>query len=166
MSGLQFSFLGSRHSQLLPHEPVCKPDSVPRHLAGAAVIYLGRQSPAASSSLPGDQRMRAASRTADAALFPCLALLRLGVAWPSRLPETPVGSYPTFSPSPGRSQAVCFCGPLRGSPRLGVIQQPALWSPDFPRLVHSTRRDRPTCSHVFVILTRPYKNVKNSRWAC
>lgn len=163
MSKLQFSFHASHHRQFSSHEQACKPDSVPRQSAGAAVIYLGRQSPAASSSLPGDQRMRVASRTAFAALFPCLALLRLGVAWPSQLPETPVGSYPTFSPSPDRGQAVCFCGPIRGSPRLGVTQQPTLWSPDFPRLVQSTNRDRPARSHVVVILTRPYKNVKKSR---
>jgi len=51
-----------------------------------------------------------------------------------------VGSYPTFSPLPAgtacamRRRAVSLSVALSvGSPRLGVTQLPALWSPDFPR---------------------------------
>ena len=41
----------------------------------------------------------------------CLTLHRMGVTWPSLLPETPVVSYTTFSPLLLR--AVCLCGPIR-----------------------------------------------------
>ena len=70
-------------------------------LIGAAVIYLGRRLLAASSGLPG-------ARTGWVVPCPCLALLLVGVTWPSASPRTPVVSYTTFSPLPGRSQAVCF----------------------------------------------------------
>ena len=46
-------------------------------------------------------RIQRGSRLAGTALLSCLALLPMGVAWPLRSPGTPVGSYPTFSPSPG-----------------------------------------------------------------
>ena len=61
----------------------------------AAIIYLERQLPAVSSSLPGAQMERAAP-------CPCLALLLMGVTWPPLSPATPVVSYTTFSPLPGR----------------------------------------------------------------
>ena len=66
-------------------------------------IYLGGLSPARSCGLPGDQMSRAGS-------FSCLTLHRMGVTWPSLLPETPVVSYTTFSPLLLR--AVCLCGPI------------------------------------------------------
>ncbi len=43
----------------------------------------------------------------------------------------------------GLNPAVCFCGPVRGSPRLGVTQHRALRSPDFPRPKPATGRFRP-----------------------
>ena len=67
----------------------------------------------------------------------CLALLRMGVAWPSRLPGPPVVSYTAFSPLPP-----AICHPWRrfvsvalsiGLPRPGVTRHPTLGSPDFPR---------------------------------
>src|SRR5437764_186096 len=65
---------------------------------------------------------------------PCLALLRVGFAEPGRSPGPLVSSYLTVSPLPpeNRRRSV-LCGTFRGSPRLGVTQHPALWSPDFPR---------------------------------
>ena len=58
-----------------------------------AIIHLGPASPPGSSGLPGAQTERAAPR-------PCLALLRMGVAWPAPLLVPPVVSYTTFSPWP------------------------------------------------------------------
>jgi len=59
---------------------------------------------------------------------------------------TLVGSYSTVSPLPVPSRAIggLLSAALSvGSPRLEVIQHPALWSPDFPR---SLDRGRPTDS--------------------
>ena len=56
-----------------------------------AIIHLGPASPPGSSGLPGARTERAAPR-------PCLALLRMGVAWPAPLLVPPVVSYTTFSP--------------------------------------------------------------------
>src|ERR1043166_3679228 len=96
-------------------------------------------------------------------------------AWPCSgwgLPSRPVtrplvSSYLTVSPlpllrlglppragaagTPGSTTerwAVCLCGTFRGSPRLGVTQHPALWSPDFPRLAtpKGGGRGRPAAS--------------------
>src|SRR5439155_12337836 len=65
---------------------------------------------------------------------PCLALLRVGFAEPNRSPDPLVSSYLTVSPLPAENRRrSVFCGTFRGSPRLGVTQHPALWSPDFPR---------------------------------
>src|SRR5205823_8004984 len=69
----------------------------------------------------------------------------------------PVGSYPTFSPLPdSRSPEIAAAGRLFsvarsfGSPRLGVAQRPALWSPDFPPTLFTspavTRPPRPGVS--------------------
>src|SRR5205823_1423165 len=69
----------------------------------------------------------------------------------------PVGSYPTFSPLPdGASPEInaarrFFSVALSfGSPRLGVTQRPALWSPDFPPTLFTspavTRPPRPAVS--------------------
>src|SRR6266540_6161139 len=79
-----------------------------------------------------------------------------GWGLPSRPVTRPlVSSYLTVSPLPlfetvGTEHdldrwAVCLCGTFRGSPRLGVAQHPALWSPDFPRRAH--RRGRPADSY-------------------
>jgi len=46
-----------------------------------------------------------------------------------------VGSYPTFSPLPAARRdggRYGFCATFRGSPRLGVTQRAARWSPDLP----------------------------------
>jgi hypothetical protein len=43
---------------------------------------------------------------------PCLALLPVGVAWPPGSPRTPVVSYTTFSPLPGRERGRAVSGIL------------------------------------------------------
>ena len=55
---------------------------------------------------------------------PCLALLPAGVTWPCALLRTPVVSYTTFSPSPRRCGAVCFCGPNPAGSRLSAASPP------------------------------------------
>ncbi len=76
-------------------------------------ISLAGTLPLRSSSLPGitgDELSPPADR-----LYPCLALLRKGVAWPPVLLLAPVVSYTTFSPSPTPDcsrGAVYFCGPI------------------------------------------------------
>jgi len=74
-------------------------------------------------------------------------LLRLGFTEPVRSPEPLVVSYTTVSPLPvpawvGNADATPSLSAIGGlfsvalsvgSPRLGVTQQPALWSSDFPQ---------------------------------
>src|SRR5712691_420461 len=117
-------------------EPACKPDSVPAagepaadggHLSGSRV----------AATLVQPTREHRAGHPLPAR--PCS-----GWGLPSRPIARPlVSSYLTVSPLPlfetvgtehGLERwAVCLCGTFRGSPRLGVTQHPALWSPDFPR---------------------------------
>jgi len=95
--------------------------------------HLVRSDPGPGTSRPW---MR---RTASVPVRPCS-----GRGLPGRpVTRPPVGSYPTISPLPrprGRgcvlSVALSF-----GSPRLGVAQRPALWSPDFPQ---AASRPRPS----------------------
>ena len=106
------------------YESACKPDPVvDGHLSGTYI----------AASL-----VRSTRDVAGGPPCPCSTLLRMGFAEPSRSPGTLVVSYTTVSPLPvGR-----LPGPIGGllsvalsvgSPRLGVTQHPALWSPDFPR---------------------------------
>src|SRR4029450_228761 len=89
--------------------------------------------------------------------LPYSTLLRVGFAWPTLSPGSPVRSYRTVSPLPSgspRSRHSARHDPIGlvatrdgssredggllsvalsfGSPRLGVTQHPALWSSDFP----------------------------------
>ncbi len=124
-----------------------KPDSV-RRLSPWAFISLGRRLPAASSgqpgtyTVPGRYRFHGRSRlapTASSELAPYLALLRAGFSEPvchqtagALLPHLFTLTPPR--PARGARQSGLVSVPLSvGSPRLGVTQRPALWSPDFPR---------------------------------
>ena len=101
-------------------------------------IHLGAPLPMRSCGLPGT---RSTGRRR-----PCLALLLVGFAEPSQSPATLVSSYLTVSPLPVPSRAIggLLSAALSvGSPRLGVTQHHALWSPDFPR---SLDRGRPAGS--------------------
>ena len=88
-----------------------------------ATIPLGVRLPAPSSNLPG--------RIGRASLLPYLVLLQTGYAEHAVSPRHLVGSYSTVSPLPPQWR-FAFCGAVRRSPFLDVIQRPALWSPDFP----------------------------------
>ena len=135
-----------------------------------AVIYLGRQLPAASSSPPGDQRdgpsLTRIPTVRDRA-FLLLGLAPDGGCLAALVTQSAGELLPHLFTLARRDVqghlplAVCFCGPIRELPRLGVIQHRALWSPDFPRPATSAGRDRPARSRVFVILTRRGWNVKD-----
>src|SRR5205807_7068107 len=104
----------------------CKPGSVPSVGRRAVAIYLGRRSPGASS----DRNPRAWRATCERPpIWSCS-----GRGLPGRpVTRPPVGSYPTISPLPAASTGGVISVALSfGSPRLGVTQRPALWSPDFP----------------------------------
>ena len=49
-----------------------------------------------------------------------------------------------FTLTPACAGAVCFCGPVRGSPRPGITRRRALWSADFPRPAEPAAIARPT----------------------
>jgi hypothetical protein len=105
------------------HRPTYKPHSVQRFYTACVVISLGCTSPCSSSGLPGISASSLKQGgepppTRRDELHPCLALLRIGVAWPPSLLRTPVVSYTTFSPLPVHLEtrspsAVCLCGPIR-----------------------------------------------------
>ena len=125
-------------------EPACKPDSVPapRRRTGSAgwrPSLWGPRRRGPRAAYPG------ASGGPPA---PCLALLRMGFAEPAGHPAAGelLPHRFTLAPAPNRRRragpgrwAVVLCGTFRGSPRLGVTQHPALWSPDFPRSVWHRR---------------------------
>ena len=92
-------------------------------------IHLGRRLPDDSCGLPGSKGGPPA---------PCLTLLQVGFTEPSESPRTLVRSYRTVAPLPVRSSRSAIGGLFSvalscGSPRLGVTQHFALWSPDVPR---------------------------------
>ena len=116
-------------------ESACTPDSVTGPAAPAAAIHLGRRLPAGSSGLPGGQR----------AGHPPPARPCSGWGLPSR-PGHPGRWCALTAPFHPylcrRSRGPPAIGGLFsvalscGSPRLGVTQHPALWSPDVPRPGH------------------------------
>lgn len=73
----------------------------------------------------------------------CLTLLQAGLAWPTRSPGSPVVSYSTLAPLPvipwGSIGGLLSVALSSESPRLGVTQRLALWSPDFPRCREAPR---------------------------
>ena len=110
---------------------------VRRILSGRSTC-LGRPSISAGGCPPAPAAYPGVS--AGGPPSPCLALLRVGFAEPPGSPRALVRSYRTVSPLPVRSpRGPSAIGGLFsvalscGSPRLGVTQHPALWSPDVPR---------------------------------
>src|SRR5437879_4135491 len=107
-------------------------------------ICLRRRLPGASSD-----RYPRARRAASSPSY--LVLLRTRFAWPAGRPAagrlvphhftlTDIGPPETIAASGVISVALSF-----GSPRLGVAQRPALWSPDFP----------PTVIHLSAVIRPP-----------
>src|SRR5205085_1690991 len=116
-------------------EPTCTPDSVP----GRRCRQPGGGHPSRPAVTRRLQRPTRGSLS-DGPPSPCLALLRVGFTEPPGSPRALVRSYRTVAPLPVRRPRGCVAigGFLSvalscGSPRLGVIQHLALWSPDVPR---------------------------------
>jgi hypothetical protein len=121
-------------------KPADKPGSVTPIFDWGAVIYLGRRLPAASSSLPGAQSGRAAPS-------PLLGLAPGGGCLAARVTTsaggllhrlftltTPTRPLPRFRGRAEEGERSAFLWSFSvESPRLGVAQHRALWSPDFPR---------------------------------
>ncbi len=100
----------------------------------ATIIHLGCRLPGTSCGLPGSL----GGQPSNAPLF---GLAPGGVYRTSRSPGKLVRSYRTFSPLPARTPPVSGDGPAGGmlsvalsfvSPRLHVMEHPALWCSDFP----------------------------------
>jgi len=139
-----------------------KPNSVPRFRA-VAIICLGRQSPAGSSTLPAAQARRAASRR-------LLGLAGGGVCRAATVTGRAVRSYRTISPLPltrrrGFAARRDRDGGPRSEPRrvkggifsvalsldlrrVGVTNHRALPSSDFPPGPMSERSPRPLHRHI------------------
>lgn len=86
------------------------------------------------------RRFQRSTRELGGPPAPCLTLLHVGFTEPPGSPRALVRSYRTVAPLPvrtGRSRSAIgglFSVALScGSPRLGVTQHVALWSPDVPR---------------------------------
>jgi len=100
-------------------------------------IYLGGLLPARSSSLPETRGKRAASRFTTGActgcdLYPCLALLQMGVTWPRHYCQRRWSLTPPFHPYPFQGGLFLWPDPVDCSTP-GVTRHLALRSADFPR---------------------------------
>src|SRR5271169_3399420 len=113
---------------------------------GAAVIHLGLPLPAASCGLPASIGRAALDRSRREPLAPLLTLLRVGFTEPPQSPAALVVSYTAVSPLPRRWRrgGLFFVALSRGSPRVGVTDHPALWSPDLPHRATPGATARPT----------------------
>lgn len=118
-------------------------------------IYLGRRLPGASS----DRNPRAWRATLRAPSY--LVLLRTGFAWPAGHPAAG-GLLPHHFTLTGLAAGGVISVALSfGSPRLGVTQRPALWSPDFPpHLLDRRWSGHPTASTDWIVPVA----LANSTW--
>ena len=128
-------------------------------LREAAVIHLGLPLPTASCGLPASIGRAALDRSRREPLVPLLTLLRVGFTEPPGSLRALVVSYTTVSPLPLAGLGPAKGGLLsvalsRGSPRVGVTDHPALWSPDLPHRA-CARRDRPADSPMLRIRRTP-----------
>src|ERR1700678_4059388 len=119
-------------------EPACRPGSV-RPLARGGDHPSGT---AVTDSLVRSTREHRAGRPptlAQGTAVPLLTWLRVGFTEPPQSPAALVVSYTAVSPLPprGRGGGLFSVALSRGSPRVGVTDHPALWSPDLP---HRTER--------------------------
>lgn len=89
--------------------------SISRILSGLiqpwAIISLGGLLPACSSSLPGTQEKRAASRSREASFIPAWPCSKWGL--PGRGITTSAGGLLPHRFTLTSCEAVCFCGPVR-----------------------------------------------------
>lgn len=132
-------------------KPACKPGSVPAaragdgHLSGTPVTRrLERPDPGLGErATPGRRSARS--------LF---GLAPGGVYLAGRSPGRRWALAPPFHLRLDSRRGCVFSVALSfGSPRLGVTQRPALWSPDFPRTAEPPATIRPACA---VIVPRTF----------
>jgi hypothetical protein len=139
---MRFRRGGERASR--PVSRVLSPPLCSRPLRAAAprrrgtAIHLRRRLPGACSGPTRDMGRATLNGEPSVPVRPCS-----GRGLPGRpVTRPPVGSYPTISPLPRQRRGCVISVALSfGSPRLGVTQRPALWSPDFPRT--TSARGRP-----------------------
>src|ERR1700728_5118428 len=119
-------------------------------LRGAAVIHLGLPLPTASCGLPAGIGRAALERSRREPLVPLFDLAPGGVY---RAAAVTCGAggllHRRFTLTPRPRGGLFSVALSRGSPRVGVTDQPALWSPDLPR------RPRHTWSDATVRPARP-----------
>ena len=119
---------------------------------GPAAIHLGLPLPAASCGLPAGIGRAALKRSRRLAGEPADPLdLAPGGVYRAAAVTCGAGGLLhhrfTLTPAPSRRRGGLFSVALsRGSPRVGVTDHPALWSPDLPRrtCVRSAATARPT----------------------
>ena len=137
--GYQTAVPGYHRPRSLVHIRVAASQPVRRILFGprsAVTIHLGRRSPDGSSGLPG---------VVGRAVLPLLGLAPGGACRATRVTPGAGALLPhrfTLACAPvaraigGLLSVALSCG----SPRLGVTQHRALWSPDVPRTSHAGPR--------------------------
>ena len=112
------------------------------------VIHLGLPLPAASCGLPASIGRAALNRSRREPWLPSWPCSGWGL--PSRRSHLQRwwSLTPPFHPYPASwTRGGLFSVALsRGSPRVGVTDHPALWSPDLPHRAAKARRDRPADS--------------------
>jgi len=117
-------------------------------LRGPAAIHLGLPLPAASCGLPASIGRAALSRSRRSAPSPVPLPLDLapgGVYLAAQVTLSAGGLlHHRFTLTPGVAGGGLFSVALsRGSPRVGVTDHPALWSPDLPRHARKPGATRP-----------------------
>jgi hypothetical protein len=131
-------------------EPACRPGSVPALSARAAIIHLGLPLPTASCGLPASIG-RAALKRSRRPLGALLDLAPGGVYLAVSVTCDAGGLLHhrfTLTLQPRLEGGLLSVALSRGSPRIGVTDRPAVWSPDLPHRIPKTRRDRPADSPV------------------
>src|SRR6185437_14861125 len=132
-------------------EPACRPGSVPSRCREAAVIHLGPSLPTVSCGLPagiGRAALKRSRRPAAEAASP----LDLAPGGVYRAASVTCGAGGllhhrfTLTRQPKLAGGLLSVALSRGSPRVGVTDHPALWSPDLPHQAAKAWRDRPADS--------------------
>ena len=117
-------------------------------LRGPAAIHLGLPLPAASCGLPASIGRAALSRSRRKAPLPVPLPLDLAPGGVYRAAQVALSAggllHRRFTLTPGAAGGGLFSVALsRGSPRVGVTDHPALWSPDLPRYTRKPGVTRP-----------------------
>ena len=140
-SGCRMAWWGRKVRWGIPTEGgfarrACKPDSV-QGLPLWMIIPLPPLSPTGSSCQPGPLGLKrpcvAVSLRTSPARGPYLALLRVGLAMPSRLPGPRWALTPPFHHRPACRAVFSLWRFPWGCPRRALPGTLASWSPDFPR---------------------------------